>query len=1258
MTRLRWSTAGESHGPELLAIVEGIPAGLPLLAADVDGDLARRQRGYGRGGRMKIETDRVRLLAGVRGGETLGSPIALAVENRDHASWTGRMGPAPFPEPPEPLTRPRPGHADLAGGLKYDRHDLRDILERASARETAMRVAVGAVCRKLIGALGVEVFAHVVAIGPVEATLEGLPLPEIRERSQRSDLACADPVAEQAMRTAILEGAHAGDTLGGVFEVVATRVPPGLGSHVQWDRKLDGRLAQALMSIQAIKGVEIGLGFGAARARGSEVHDPIGYDDDWQAFTRPSNRAGGLEGGITNGMPVVCRAAMKPIATLRKALDSVDVRTKEAFEAAFERSDVRRRGRVRRGRGDGRDHARRGAAGEARRGQPARDEGQPRELPAPAGGVLAEPPREAHAPPQRLHGDGQDDGGAQGSGAGRRAVRRPRRGGGRGSGQAGGGDLRRGRGTGVPPEGGGGPRSGARGAPGRVLARGGGALIDPARRRAALAKARVVTLAAWPETVEARTAGLGRPLLGEEAGRLDRIRALRDARGAAYAEAHACVATDGLSVDEVAGEVLAAWARPAVAVPLGLRSYAVQLAAREPEVAAAAVTALRPSAVFVVTDETVHRLWGRRSGTPWRQRGRPPPATVVLAPGEAHKRLASVERALVTMVEAGADRDAVVVGMGGGVVTDVAGFTAAVLLRGVRWAAVPTTLLGMVDASVGGKTGVDLGLAKNAVGAFHQPSAVVVDVAHTTTETPRAYVSGLAEVVKSAAVGDPGLFVLLEQDPERVLERDLALVEEVVMRSVAVKAAIVARDERESGERALLNLGHTVGHALEAEGGFARLTHGEAVALGTVAALRVGEALGATSPALARRVTALLARLGLPTDLDAQPLDRALGLVALDKKRRGGALRFVLLHDLGDARIHEVAPSALPALLGGAEAPRPCGALRRPPSATRRALSLNLAASRAAVRLFDALGSVLVSGRWRLSMHVHLKHAGAALLLVAGACTLNAASGCANDDSSMFIAGCLAVARDSCTAMATATATFVGFGSLAGGLGKPYICAAQVENQLVPTGNAMTLQTETGRIVLQTADIEILDASGGVYTRTKFSPGAAKFTVPITGFIDVGDGTNPGLGVSFIEFIDSQTALDLSALAMTKGAQTVQVQVLLHGQSLGGESIHSQLYFLYPITVDAGSLCVVPPGEPCSGGTDKPNADCEPGQDEGGVDCRLFGASAADACQILVCTNNMLSTATCPAAGTVADMSCCDGGVNPPKRHRAARGAD
>jgi chorismate synthase len=340
MAHLRWFTAGESHGPRLVAIVEGVPAGLRLLAEDIDGDLARRQRGYGRGGRMKIETDRVEIVAGVRGGRTLGSPLALEIANRDHANWQGRMGAAPFAQPPEPVTRPRPGHADLAGGLKYGFHDLRDVLERASARETATRTAVGAVARKLLGVVGIEIFAHVIAIGDVAAPPLDEPPHILRARSAESDLRCAHPETEGLMKDAIREAAHAGDTLGGVFEVVATGVPAGLGSHVQWDRKLDGRLAQSLMSIQAIKAVEIGEGQRAARSHGSEVHDPIGYDAAARTFTRPSNHAGGVEGGITNGQPVVCRAAMKPIATLRKPLPSVDIVTKEPFDAAFERSDV------------------------------------------------------------------------------------------------------------------------------------------------------------------------------------------------------------------------------------------------------------------------------------------------------------------------------------------------------------------------------------------------------------------------------------------------------------------------------------------------------------------------------------------------------------------------------------------------------------------------------------------------------------------------------------------------------------------------------------------------------------------------------------------------------------------------------------------------------------------------------------------------------------------------------------------------------
>lgn len=338
MTRLRWSTAGESHGEKLIALVEGVPAGLRLSAEDIDEDLARRQRGYGRGGRMKIESDRARLVSGVRGGETIGSPIALELQNADH--WPDRMSVGAFPSPPEPVTRPRPGHADLAGGLKYDRHDLRDVLERASARETAARTAAGAVARTLLRTAGVDVFAHVTSIGDVDAAREDLPVAELARRARASDLACADPAAEAAMRDAIRAASHDGDTLGGCFEVIATGVIPGLGSHTAWDLRLDGRLAQALVSIPAVKAAAIGAGFAAARRRGSEVHDPIGYDAASRRFVRATNHAGGIEGGMTNGAPVVCSGYMKPISTVRRGLQSVDVVTKEPATSAFERSDV------------------------------------------------------------------------------------------------------------------------------------------------------------------------------------------------------------------------------------------------------------------------------------------------------------------------------------------------------------------------------------------------------------------------------------------------------------------------------------------------------------------------------------------------------------------------------------------------------------------------------------------------------------------------------------------------------------------------------------------------------------------------------------------------------------------------------------------------------------------------------------------------------------------------------------------------------
>jgi chorismate synthase len=348
MSRFRFTTAGESHGPALATIVEGVPAGLPLLAEGIDHELQRRQGGYGRGGRMRIESDRVEILAGIRHGETLGSPIALLVRNRDWANWTVPMAVEPRDDlDDEVLHRrvhlPRPGHADLVGVLKYDRRDARDILERASARETAARVAAGAVAKRLLAELGISVGSHVISIGGIEARLPDSLPDDLNGASDASPVRCLDPEAEGRMIDAIDEAKRNGDTLGGVFEVVVRGAPVGLGSHVSSDRKLDGRLAGAMMSVHAIKGVEIGLGFEAARRPGSQVHDEILADRGDRAgggYGRTGNHAGGLEGGITTGMPLVVRAAMKPISTLMRPLRSVDMRTGERADAVRERSDV------------------------------------------------------------------------------------------------------------------------------------------------------------------------------------------------------------------------------------------------------------------------------------------------------------------------------------------------------------------------------------------------------------------------------------------------------------------------------------------------------------------------------------------------------------------------------------------------------------------------------------------------------------------------------------------------------------------------------------------------------------------------------------------------------------------------------------------------------------------------------------------------------------------------------------------------------
>ena len=334
----RFTTAGESHGRGLVGVLEGMPAGLPVSAGRVNAELKRRMGGYGRGARMKIEADQIEWLAGVRNGETLGSPIAMLIWNRDWEHWQDVMAAeadAPGAERRRQVTRPRPGHADLAGSIKYDRSDARDILERASARETAARVACGAVCKLLLEQFGIEIGSHVAELGGVVAQLPA-PVPQpLNAAADASPVRCLDPAAEKEIIARIDAAKAAGDTLGGIVEVLALGVPVGLGSHVSWDRKLDGRIAQALMSIPAVKGVELGLGFEAARRKGSEVHDEI-----LPGFARATNRAGGTEGGMTTGEILVARVAMKPIATLMSPLKTVDLKTGAPAQAQSERSDV------------------------------------------------------------------------------------------------------------------------------------------------------------------------------------------------------------------------------------------------------------------------------------------------------------------------------------------------------------------------------------------------------------------------------------------------------------------------------------------------------------------------------------------------------------------------------------------------------------------------------------------------------------------------------------------------------------------------------------------------------------------------------------------------------------------------------------------------------------------------------------------------------------------------------------------------------
>lgn len=343
---LRVLTAGESHGPQLTILVQNLPAGLPVLAADINVDLSRRQKGYGRGGRQQIEKDCVEIVAGVRHGQTMGGPIAMVVKNLDWANWQGRMDIEPVAEPPEPVTRLRPGHADLAGMVKFGHDDVRNVLERASARETASRVAAGALCKVFLRQFGIEVRSHVRSVGPLQATIPD-HLAIQREAAadpwwtlvEDSPMRSGDKQFEDQATELIKAARTAGDTLGGVFEVVGYGLPIGLGTYGQWDERLDARLAGAMMSIQSIKGVELGDAFANSSRHGSEAHDVIDYEPD-RGWIRPTNRAGGLEGGITNGAPLIVRGAAKPISTLIHPLPSIDYATRERSVAHVERSDV------------------------------------------------------------------------------------------------------------------------------------------------------------------------------------------------------------------------------------------------------------------------------------------------------------------------------------------------------------------------------------------------------------------------------------------------------------------------------------------------------------------------------------------------------------------------------------------------------------------------------------------------------------------------------------------------------------------------------------------------------------------------------------------------------------------------------------------------------------------------------------------------------------------------------------------------------
>ena len=871
-------TAGESHGPGLTCIVEGLPAGLELDQDALNRDLARRQLGHGRGGRMKIERDRVQVTGGVRHGHTLGGPIALQVANRDYANWEERMNPWPVEAQTAEVHLPRPGHADLAGTQKYGLTDVRDVLERASARETAARVAGGAVAKAFLATLGVSVFSHVLQIAAVTAPRREDLAPADFAEVDESPVRCLDPEASRAMVAEINRLRKANESLGGIFEVRGFGVVPGLGSHVSWRERLDGVLGQAVLSIQSVKAVSIGDGLEVAGVPGSQAHDEIFYDQDARllAVHESCRRPGGGDDHRRAGRRPRGDEAVADPDQAAAFGGHLHPRTRRGAAGAHGLVHGARRWRGRRGDGGlrarrclpaqvrRRSHRRRArgapglrgadrvatelmAAGAQRRravavigfmgaGKSTAAAGVAEALGTSAIDVDAVIEERLGKPIERIFAE---DGEAAFRGAEETITL----------------ELLSSSGS-------------------RVIALGGGA-VGSAAIRTALADHLVVWIDIDVETAWTRSRGSGRPLAGDRA-RFERLYGEREPVYDALADivvpherAHRLAEVLD-AAEQLAPGVRLLWAAsasgdyPAYIGPglLGADPFWP-----------AVVTGRR----FLVTDGRVGRLYGERLA--------PVSGQVMIMPGEQSKTIAHAEIVWSELARAGMTRADVVVALGGGVVGDLAGFCAATYQRGVRYVQVPTTLVAQVDSAYGGKTGVDLEEAKNYVGAYHQPQAVIADPHVLTSLEPEELAAGYAEVVKTALIAGGRLWDLVRGGADPTDPR-------VIAACAQTKLRIVARDERDDGLRQALNLGHTVGHAIETVTGYATYRHGEAVALGLLAALRLSG-----QDDLRQEVAELLAARRLPVKLDQQvDPDAVVMATARDKKRVGeGAVPFVLL---------------------------------------------------------------------------------------------------------------------------------------------------------------------------------------------------------------------------------------------------------------------------------------------------------------------------------------------------------------------------